>query len=66
MEKFPSLKIKLEGSKDKLYAQFTDYQWLQDSLAGDYKLIDHVAPLKETSKAVMGFHFNLLFNIVKY
>ena len=55
VEKFPSLKVKLEGNTDKLYDHFTDYQGLQDRLADDYERIDH-----------MCLRFNLLFDVVKY
>ncbi len=42
VEKFPTLKLKLEGSMDKLYDQFTDYQGLQDIMVYGYERIDRM------------------------
>ena len=42
VQKFPTLKLKLEGSMDKLYDQFSDYQALDDSAFSGYGQIDHL------------------------
>ena len=65
IQKFPKLKTKLEGSMDKLYDQFTDYQGLQDSLVDDYDRIDHLWHYLANLKGCEGYRFNLLFDVVK-
>ena len=66
VDKFPTLKSKLEGSMDQLYDQFTDYQGLNDSAVEGYERIDHMWHYLGNIQGCDGFRFNLLFDVVKY
>ena len=51
---------------DQLYDHFTDYKGLNDSAVEGYKRIDHMWHYLGNIQGCDGFHFNLLFDVVKY
>ena len=65
VEKFPTLKLKLEASIDKLYDQFSDYQALDDTAFTGYNRIDHLWHSLSTLQGCNGPRFDL-FEVAKY
>jgi len=56
VENFSPLRVKVEGSMDKL----------QDGLEDDYDRFDHMWHYLGNLQGCVGFLFNLLFEVVKY
>lgn len=66
VEKYPTLKLKLEASIDKLYDQFSDYQALDDTAFTGFNRVDHLWHALSTLQGCSGPRFNLLFEVAKY
>ena len=66
VQRFETLKLKLDKSMDQLYDQFSEYQALDGASITAYNRIDHFWHSLSNLQGCNGPHFNLLFEVVKY
>lgn len=66
VQRFETLKLKLEGSMDQLYDQFSEYRALDGAAFTTYGRIDHLWHSLGNLQGCSGPCFNLLFEVVKY